>query len=524
MAKDIKLNGEARNELKKGADRLVDAVKVTMGPKGRNVIIDKGVMDPHATKDGVSVAKEIYLEDKTQNMGATMVKNVAMKTGDDAGDGTTTACVLAQEIINLGFGAVDNGANPMDIRRGMDAAVNLVVDHIRSNAKEVGSSSEEILQIATVSANNNPEIGSHIAKAIEKAGVNGIISIDESRTGTTKVDLIDGFQIESGFITPYFINNPSRACVNLVDPMILITDEEVKSSKDISKILDGVVANRKSLLIIAKDVKDEALITLIQNKQFGFAAVSAPYYGDNMMQTLEDIAALTGGHVISASKNKKLSEATLSDLGSAGSVNITKSKCIIADYLGDEQDIQDRVDLINCNIKESEEELEREIFKARLANLTSSIAMIYVGGASTVEVKEKMDLYDDARCATKAALAEGIIPGGGVALMKAGKVLENSTMPNKDQDLGVEIISYAIYKPFEQILANAGVDFNIVAQKVINGDYNYGYNSLTDQYVNMIEDGIVDPAKVAIVALKNAVSIAGIFLTTEAVLTEIVNK
>lgn len=523
MAKKITLNIEARTELKKGVDELANAVKVTMGPKGRNVVIDKGPADPHVTKDGVSVAKEVYLQDKTHNMGATMVKNVAMKTGDDAGDGTSASCVLTQEIVDLGIKAIDAGANPMDIRRGIDAAVKAVVGHIHENAIHIGSTGKEILQIATVSANNDPIIGEHIAQAVNKSGKQGIIHIDESRTATTRVELIEGFQIESGFIVPDFINNFSKARVDLTEPLILITDEEIKSSKDIAKLLEGVVGNGKQLLIVAKNVADEALITLIQNRHFGFAAVTAPYYGDNMTQTLEDIAALTGGTLISASKNKKLSEATLNDLGTCGSVEITKSKCLIVEGKGNEDRINERTELIKQNIEESDEELEREIYKARLANLTSSIAMVYVGGNSSVEVKEKMDLYDDARCATKAALAEGIVPGGGIALLRAIESLAVVSSENEDQLKGIDIIRSAIKRPFFQILKNAGENPE-ERLELLNEHYNHGFNALTGKFVDMIEDGIVDPAKVARVALENAASIAGVFLTTEAVLVNVENK
>ena len=523
MAKEILFNIDARDQLKKGVDALANAVKVTLGPKGRNVIIEKKFGAPHITKDGVTVAKEIELADAYQNTGAQLVKEVASKTGDDAGDGTTTATVLAQAIVAEGLKNVTAGASPMDIKRGIDKAVAKVVESIKAQAETVGDNYDKIEQVATVSANNDPVIGKLIADAMRKVSKDGVITIEEAKGTDTHIEVVEGMQFDRGYISPYFITNTEKMEVEMEKPYILIHDKKISNLKELLPILEPAVQSGRPLLIIAEDVDSDALTTLVVNRlraSLKICAVKAPGFGDRRKEMLEDIAILTGGIVISEEKGIKLEQATLEMLGTADKVTVNKDNTVIVNGAGEKEAIANRVTQIKAQIAATTSDYDREKLQERLAKLAGGVAVLYVGAASEVEMKEKKDRVDDALCATRAAIEEGIVPGGGVAYIRAIDSLSNIKAFNDDEQTGIEIIKRAIEEPLRQIVFNAGKEGAVVVQKVREGKDDFGYNARTDVYENFYAAGVVDPAKVTRVALENAASIAGMFLTTECVITE----
>ena len=523
MAKDILFNMDARDQLKKGVDELANAVKVTLGPKGRNVIIEKKFGAPHITKDGVTVAKEVELADPFQNTGAQLVKSVASKTGDDAGDGTTTATVLAQSIVNVGLKNVTAGANPMDLKRGMDKAVAAVVDSIKHQAEKVGDNYDKIEQVATVSANNDPVIGKLIADAMRKVSKDGVITIEEAKGTDTTIGVVEGMQFDRGYLSSYFVTDTEKMECVMERPYILVYDKKISNLKDFLPILEPAVQSGRPLLVIAEDVDSEALTTLVVNRlrsNLKICAVKAPGFGDRRKEMLEDIAVLTGGVVISEEKGLKLEQATLEMLGTADKVTVTKDNTTIVNGAGDKENIQTRINQIKAQIATTTSDYDKEKLQERLAKLSGGVAVLYVGAASEVEMKEKKDRVDDALRATRAAIEEGIIPGGGVAYIRAIDSLEGMKGDNADETTGIGIIKRAIEEPLREIVANAGKEGAVVVQKVREGKGDFGYNARTDVYENLHAAGVVDPAKVARVALENAASIAGMFLTTECVIVE----
>ncbi len=523
MAKEIKFEIKAREELKKGVDALADAVKVTLGPKGRNVIIEKKFGAPHITKDGVSVAREVELDDPFQNMGAQLVKEVASKTGDDAGDGTTTATVLAQSIINVGLKNVAAGANPMDIKRGIDKAVAIVVENIKEMAEEVGDDFKKIEDVARVSANNDEAIGRLIAEAMKTVKKEGVITVDEAKGTETTVDTVEGMQFDRGYISPYFVTNTEKMECEYESPYILLYDKKISNLKDLLPILEASAQSGRPLLIIAEDVDQEALATLVVNRLRGslkICAVKAPGFGDRRKEMLEDIAILTGGVVISEEKGMKLESATVDFLGRANKIEVNKENTTIIDGAGQKEAIADRIAQIKAQIEQTTSDYDREKLQERLAKLAGGVAVLHVGAPSEVEMKEKKDRVDDALSATRAAIAEGIVPGGGVAYIRCVEKLENVKGDNDDETTGILIVKRAIEEPLRQIVANAGVEGAVVVQKVKEGTGDFGYNARTDRYENLLAAGVIDPAKVTRVALENAASIAGMFLTTECVIAE----
>ena len=523
MAKEILFNIDARDQLKKGIDTLANAVKVTLGPKGRNVIIEKKFGAPHITKDGVTVAKEVELSDAYQNTGAQLVKEVASKTGDDAGDGTTTATVLAQAIVAEGLKNVTAGASPMDIKRGIDKAVAKVVDSIKSQAEKVGDNYDKIEQVASVSANNDPVIGKLIADAMRKVSKDGVITIEEAKGTDTTIGVVEGMQFDRGYLSAYFVTNTEKMECEMEKPYILIYDKKISNLKDFLPILEPAVQTGRPLLVIAEDVDSEALTTLVVNRlrsQLKICAVKAPGFGDRRKAMLEDIAVLTGGIVISEEKGLKLEQATLEMLGTCDKVTVSKDNTTIVNGAGAKENIQERINQIKAEIKNTTSDYDKEKLQERLAKLSGGVAVLYVGAASEVEMKEKKDRVDDALCATRAAIEEGIVPGGGVAYIRASEALEGLKGDNEDETTGIEIIKRAIEEPLRQIVANAGKEGAVVVQKVREGKGDFGYNARTDVYENLHAAGVVDPAKVARVALENAASIAGMFLTTECVIVE----
>ena len=527
MAKEIKYNVEARNLLKEGVDALADAVKVTLGPKGRNVIIGKQFGAPHITKDGVTVAKEVELEDPFANMGAQMVREVASKTNDDAGDGTTTATVLAQAIIGVGIKNVTAGANPMDLKRGIDKAVATVVESLRAQSQEVGSDNSKIEQVATISANNDNNIGKLIAEAMAKVNNEGVITVEEAKGTDTYVDVVEGMQFDRGYISAYFITNTEKMQTELEKPYILITDKKISTMKEIMSVLEPVAQSGRALLIIAEDVDGEALSALVVNKLRGtlkIAACKAPGFGDRRKELLEDIAALTGATVVSTDKGMRLEDATIDMLGCAEKVTMNKENTTIVDGCGDKANIQARVEQIRASIEVSKSDYDREKLQERLAKLAGGVAVLYVGAATEVEMKEKKDRVDDALAATRAAVEEGIVPGGGVAYIRAIASLEGLKGENDDQTTGIHIVKHAIEEPLRQIVNNAGGEGSVVVNKVREGEGAFGYNARDDRYEDMLDAGIIDPTKVSRVALENAASIASMFLTTECVLAEKVKE
>ncbi|MCB9017265.1 MAG: chaperonin GroEL [Prevotellaceae bacterium] len=523
MAKEIKFDIDARDLLKKGVDELANAVKVTLGPKGRNVIIEKKFGAPHVTKDGVSVAKEIELSDPYENMGAQMVKEVASKTGDDAGDGTTTATVLAQSIVTVGLKNVAAGANPMDLKRGIDKAVAKVVESIKSQSQEVGDDNSKIEQVATISANNDGEIGKLIADAMAKVKKEGVITVEEAKGLDTTVTVVEGMQFDRGYLSPYFVTNTEKMEVEFDNPYILIHDKKISSLKDILPILEATAQSGRPLLIIAEDIDGEALTTLVVNRLRGalkISAVKAPGFGDRRKEMLEDIAILTGGIVISEEKGIKLESATIDMLGSAEKVTTNKDNTTIVNGAGKKENIAERVAQIRSQIAATKSDYDREKLQERLAKLAGGVAVLYVGAPSEVEMKEKKDRVDDALSATRAAVEEGIVPGGGVAYIRAIESLEGLKGANEDETTGVEIVKRAIEEPMRQIIANAGKEGAVFVQKVKEGKGDFGYNARTDKFENFFAAGVIDPAKVTRVALENAASIAGMMLTTECVIAE----
>ena len=523
MAKEILFNIDARDQLKKGVDALANAVKVTLGPKGRNVIIEKKFGAPHITKDGVTVAKEIELADAYQNTGAQLVKEVASKTGDDAGDGTTTATVLAQAIVAEGLKNVTAGASPMDIKRGIDKAVAKVVESIKSQAETVGDNYDKIEQVATISANNDPVIGKLIADAMRKVSKDGVITIEEAKGTDTTIGVVEGMQFDRGYLSAYFVTNTEKMECEMEKPYILIYDKKISNLKDFLPILEPAVQTGRPLLVIAEDVDSEALTTLVVNRlrsQLKICAVKAPGFGDRRKEMLEDIAILTGGVVISEEKGLKLEQATIEMLGTADKVTVSKDYTTIVNGAGAKENIKERCYQIKAQIVATKSDYDREKLQERLAKLSGGVAVLYVGAASEVEMKEKKDRVDDALRATRAAIEEGIIPGGGVAYIRAIDSLEGLTGDNADETTGIGIIKRAIEEPLREIVANAGKEGAVVVQKVREGKGDFGYNARTDVYENLHAAGVVDPAKVARVALENAASIAGMFLTTECVIVE----
>ncbi len=523
MAKEIKFEIKAREDLKKGVDALADAVKVTLGPKGRNVIIEKKFGAPHITKDGVTVAREVELEDPFQNMGAQLVKEVASKTGDDAGDGTTTATVLAQSIINVGLKNVAAGANPMDIKRGIDKAVATVVESIKVMAEPVGDDFKKIEDVARVSANNDEAIGKLIAEAMKKVKKEGVITVDEAKGTETTVDIVEGMQFDRGYISPYFVTNPEKMECEMDSPFILLYDKKISNLKDMLPILEATAQSGRPLLIIAEDVDQEALATLVVNRLRGslkVCAVKAPGFGDRRKEMLEDIAILTGGIVISEEKGMKLEGASIDMLGRADKVTVNKENTTIVDGAGSKEQIAARVAQIRAQIEKTTSDYDREKLQERLAKLAGGVAVLHIGAPSEVEMKEKKDRVDDALSATRAAIAEGIVPGGGVAYIRSIASLENLKGDNDDETTGIMIVKRAIEEPLRQIVANAGVEGAVVVQKVKDGNGDFGYNARTGVYENLMAAGVIDPAKVTRVALENAASIAGMFLTTECVIAE----
>lgn len=523
MAKEILFNIEARDQLKKGVDALANAVKVTLGPKGRNVIIEKKFGAPHITKDGVTVAKEIELSDAYQNTGAQLVKEVASKTGDDAGDGTTTATVLAQAIVNEGLKNVTAGASPMDIKRGIDKAVAKVVECIKGQAETVGDNYDKIEQVATISANNDPTIGKLIADAMRKVSKDGVITIEEAKGTETNIEVVEGMQFDRGYLSPYFVTNTEKMECEMEKPYILIYDKKISNLKDFLPILEPAVQTGRPLLVIAEDVDSEALTTLVVNRlrsQLKICAVKAPGFGDRRKEMLEDIAILTGGIVISEEKGLTLEQATLEMLGTADKVTVSKDNTTIVNGAGNKEAIAERCNQIKAQIVATKSDYDREKLQERLAKMSGGVAVLYVGAASEVEMKEKKDRVDDALRATRAAIEEGIIPGGGVGYIRAIDCLEGMKGDNADETTGIEIIKRAIEEPLRQIVFNAGKEGAVVVAKVREGKGDYGYNARMDIYENLYAAGVVDPAKVTRVALENAASIAGMFLTTECVIVE----
>jgi len=522
MAKDIFFDTSARDQLKKGVDTLANAVKVTLGPKGRNVILDKKFGAPSVTKDGVSVAKEIELEEAIENMGAQLVKEVASKTADDAGDGTTTATVLTQAIFGTGIKNVAAGANPMDLRRGMEKAVAAVVENLRKQSKEI-STSEEIAQVASVSANNDAEVGKMIADAMEKVGKDGVITVEEAKGTETEVKTVEGMQFDRGYLSPYFVTNTEKMEAELESPYILIYDKKISNMKELLPILEATAQTGKPLLIISEDVEGEALATLVVNKIRGslkIAAVKAPGFGDRRKAMLEDIAVLTGGTVISEERGYKLENATLEYLGTAEKINIDKDNTTIVNGAGSKEDIEARINQIKQQIENTTSDYDKEKLQERLAKLSGGVAILYIGAATEVEMKEKKDLVDDALHATRAAVQEGIVAGGGVALIRAIQALDSLELGNADQNTGVAIVKSAIESPLRTIVENAGGEASVVVNAVKAGKEDYGFNAGNGEYVNMFKAGIIDPTKVTRLALENAASIAGLLLTTEAVVAD----
>ena len=522
MAKEIFFDSEARDKLKKGVDALADAVKVTLGPKGRNVILDKKFGAPSVTKDGVSVAKEIELEEPIENMGAQLLKEVASKTADDAGDGTTTATVIAQSMFAHGIKNVAAGANPMDIRRGVDKAVSSIVADLKNQSKEI-STNEEIAQVATVSANNDAEVGSMIANAMEKVGKDGVITVEEAKGTETEVKTVEGMQFDRGYLSPYFVTNTDKMETELEAPYILIYDKKISNMKELLPVLEATAQTGKPLLIIAEDVEGEALATLVVNKIRGslkIAAVKAPGFGDRRKAMLEDIAILTGGTVISEERGYKLENTTVDYLGKAEKINIDKDNTTIVNGSGKSEDIQGRINQIKQQVENTTSDYDKEKLQERLAKLSGGVAILYIGAATEVEMKEKKDLVDDALHATRAAVQEGVVAGGGVALIRAGANLKSLDLKNADQNTGVSLVVSAIEAPLRTIVENAGGEASVVVNAVKGHEPEYGYNAGSNEYVNMFEAGIIDPTKVTRLALENAASIAGVLLTTEAVVAD----
>ena len=524
MAKDIKFDIDARDALKRGVDALANAVKVTLGPKGRNVVIDKKFGSPTITKDGVTVAKEIELEDAVENMGAQMVKEVASKTADIAGDGTTTATVLAQEIVSTGLKNVAAGANPMDLKRGIDKAVKAVVNELQKQSIEVGDNLNKIEQVASISANNDNTIGSLIAEAMAKVKKEGVITVEEAKGTETTVEVVEGMQFDRGYLSPYFVTNAEKMEAELDNPFILIYDKKISNMKDVLPILEQTTQSGRPILIIAEDVDGEALATLVVNKIRGslkIAAVKAPGFGDRRKAMLEDIAILTGGTVISEERGFKLENTTLEMLGQTDKIVIDKDNTTVVNGKGEKDAITLRVNQIKAQMETTTSDYDREKLQERLAKLAGGVAVLYVGAASEVEMKEKKDRVDDALHATRAAVEEGIVPGGGVALVRAAKALNSIKAENEDEKTGVQIITKAIEAPIRQIVANAGGEGAVIVSKIQEGKADFGYNAKTDSFEHMLEAGIIDPTKVTRVALENAASVAGMLLTTECVLTDI---
>ena len=529
MAKDIKFNVDARAQMKEGADALANAVKVTLGPKGRNVVIDKKFGAPQVTKDGVTVAKEVELEDKFANMGAQMVKEVASKTNEQAGDGTTTATVLAQAIINVGLKNVTAGANPMDLKRGIDKAVAAVVAELKAHSQAVGDDYSKIEQVGTISANNDGYIGKLIliADAMSKVKKDGVITVEEAKGTETEVKVVEGMQFDRGYISPYFMTNGEKMESVLEDPQILITDKKISTMKDLLPILEPIAREGRSLLIIAEDVDGEALTTLVVNKLRGtlkIAAVKAPGFGDRRKEMLQDIATLTGAVVVSEERGFTLENTTPDMLGKAEKVVITKENTTIVNGAGNKADIAERADLIRKQISTTTSDYDREKLQERLGKLAGGVAVLYVGAATEVEMKEKKDRVEDALNATRAAVEEGFVPGGGVAYVRAAEALKNLKGDNEDETTGIHIVARALEEPLRQIAANAGVEGSVIIQKIREGKDDFGYNARTDEFVNMYEAGVIDPTKVSRVALENAASVAGMFLTTECAIAEIPEK
>ncbi len=524
MAKQIFFDIEARNKMKKGVDTLANAVKVTLGPKGRNVVIEKKFGAPQVTKDGVTVAKEIELEDAIENMGAQMVKEVASKTADIAGDGTTTATVLAQSIISEGLKMVAAGANPMDLKRGIDKAVRAVVENLVAQKKDVGNNSKMIEQVATISANNDNEIGKLIAQAMAKVGKEGVITVEEAKGTDTTVDVVEGMQFDRGYISPYFVTNSEKMQAELQNPYILIYDKKISAMKDILSVLEKVAQSGRPLMIIAEDLDGEALATLVVNKLRGtikVAAVKAPGFGDRRKEMLTDLAVLTGGTVISEELGNKLEGVELTSLGQAASITIDKDNTVIVGGKGKKSEIVGRVNQIKAQVENTTSDYDREKLQERLAKLAGGVAVLYVGAATEVEMKEKKDRVDDALHATRAAVEEGIVPGGGVAYIRAIAGLEKlKGALNSDESTGIAIVKRAIEEPLRQIVANCGIEGSIVVQNIKEGEADYGFNARTEVYENMFKAGVIDPTKVARVALENAASIAGMLLTTECVIAD----
>lgn len=523
MAKELFFNTDARDRLKKGVDALADAVKVTLGPKGRNVIIDKKFGAPSITKDGVTVAKEIELDQPIENMGAQLVKEVASKTADDAGDGTTTATVLAQAIFGVGIKNVAAGANPMDLKRGIDKAVSEVVSALRASSKEI-STSKEIAQVGTISANNDEEIGNMIADAMEKVGKDGVITVEEAKGTETEVKTVEGMQFDRGYLSPYFTTNTEKMEAELENPYILIYDKKISSMKELLPVLEPVAQSGRPLLIIAEDVDGEALATLVVNKIRGalkVAAVKAPGFGDRRKAMLEDIATLTGGTVISEERGFKLENATVEYLGSAEKINIDKDNTTIVNGAGESDTIQARIGEIKSQIEKTTSDYDREKLQERLAKLSGGVAILYIGAATEVEMKEKKDRVDDALHATRAAVQEGVVVGGGVALLRAAKALDNLKGLNEDEDTGINIIRQAVEAPLRTIVANAGGEGSVVINKIRENDGTFGYNARTDKYEDLFAAGVIDPTKVTRLALENAASIASLLLTTECVIADV---
>ncbi|MDN3725238.1 chaperonin GroEL [Aequorivita sp. SDUM287046] len=524
MAKDIKFDVDARDSIKRGVDALANAVKVTLGPKGRNVIISKSFGAPQVTKDGVTVAKEIELQDPLENMGAQMVKEVASKTNDLAGDGTTTATVLAQAIVKEGLKNVAAGANPMDLKRGIDKAVEAIVENLEKQTTKVGNSSEMIKQVASISANNDDVIGNLIAKAFGKVGKEGVITVEEAKGTETYVDVVEGMQFDRGYLSPYFVTDTEKMQTELENPMVLLYDKKISSMKDLMPVLEPVAQQGKSLLIIAEDVDGEALATLVVNKLRGslkIAAVKAPGFGDRRKAMLEDIAVLTGGTVIAEERGFTLENATIEMLGSAETVTIDKDNTTIVNGAGKKDEIKGRVNQIKAQIETTTSDYDKEKLQERLAKLAGGVAVLYVGAASEVEMKEKKDRVDDALHATRAAVEEGIVAGGGVALVRAIEVLKKLTTETLDEATGINIVAKAIESPLRTIVENAGGEGSVVINKVLEGKKNYGYDAKSDTYVDMLKAGIIDPKKVTRIALENAASVAGMILTTECALVDI---
>ena len=523
MSKLINYNVDARESLKRGVDKLSNAVKVTLGPRGRNVVIEKSFGAPTITKDGVTVAKEIELEDKVENMGAQMVREVASKTNDNAGDGTTTATVLAQSIIQKGLKNVTAGANPMDLKRGIDEAVKVVVDELGKLSKPVGDSIESIRQVGSISANGDAEIGNNIASAMEKVGKDGVITVEEAKGTETYLETVEGMQFDRGYLSPYFVTDSEKMTSELEDPYILIFDKKISAMKDLLPVLEKVIQTGKPLLIVAEDIEGEALATLVVNKLRGtlkIAAVKAPGFGDRRKAMLEDLAILTGGTVISEERGYKLENATLDFLGQAARVSIDKDNTTIVDGKGQQEDIQARVNQVRAQIENTTSDYDREKLQERLAKLSGGVAVLYIGAASEVEMKEKKARVEDALHATRAAVEEGIVPGGGVAFMRCVKALEGINHDNADTKLGVEIVRTAIEAPLRTIVYNAGLEGSIIVQRVKEGEGNYGFNARTEVYEDLVEAGVIDPTKVTRTALENAASVAGLLLTTEAVISD----